>query len=778
MANENPVGQALITNTGRVQTSATDANTTLNYRKVMGDLSTPGQWRIMEQTCPTISVGKRARIDILQGVKWDVASHEDTPEEVVEYVREMLLERMVKRFEQVARNCFEAPGYGAAPQEITTYVADGKLWVRDLDPRPIQTFEKHTVRENEDGFIEGTQRFYDGKSNGSTLKSVEYGTPGEDGKGWLFWVTWGYNGSIFGEGFYRSLYTIYLEWADAIRYRRIATQKASLGVPCAFAREGTQQTKDERDAAAETLGDVTTHELGAFIAPDWMEKIEWTFTNGEAIDALTEVLRDCEMRMLIMFGAQYAGRGTLTGTGTNAAGEVDSRELKGHRQAQIDWLSSQIQPLINIMVDENFGEQKHYPSLVGSVPYEINPSQFVDSLVKAAAGNTLIIDKNIRDEVRRALKLEPEGDEVEEILAEKQEQADALRAAVANKVGDDKQDPESDDEDPATLNKERQSEETVKEDETEDMTARACSCSHHFQGELDNPVADITATTQGLRKPPRPGGQKARRTGPNGRDLSRLERMVPFNRIELTLDSSKQTMLGVLMDAREAIAKDMLSQVQGAEWTTGPEAAKALQKVKPSKPLLRRLRKMIAAELKHVSNVASETVDTEREEQTGDFNFSATIAFQGGEFEDVTIEEALEEAQADTRAQLVRAAIGIVAPSKAQVFDLLRQASAEMSQTAASNTATLATTETFARARLARANEIVEQTGERPVNVWYSAVLDQNTCDPCARADQEHGEDSGDPLNFETGEIAFFMPPFQECMGGVRCRCQLVFEWS
>jgi len=739
MPNEKPVGQSKLTYSGALNTAALDKNWRTRYTDAVGTISDVGKWREMEQTSVMVSLGSRALLGVLQGVNWDFQHHEDTPEQIVEYLRSAFFERMDRPWESVAESIFAAVRYGFAPHEITLFTEGNLVYLRDLGYRPPWTIDLYTVRKGDKGWMECTQRYY--RPDNMGIEMAFFGQPGEAGKGWLLWPTFGDNGGPLGEAFYRPIFAIYEEWADALRRRRIAVQK-TVGVPIAFVRENAKPTEDDQEDTREELGSLTTHEKGSGTMPAWVERIEWSHPEPESIRALTEVLGDCDARIALAFGAQYAIRGLLTKYGTQSAGETDSAQLSGHRQYFLDWLSRQVQPIVDWLVDENFGPQKYYPQLTASAPEELEPAVLVDSIVKASAGGALIIDSGIRDNVRNSLKLEPEGAEAQAALAEKEERAAALQGALQKSNTEPENDKDEDD------------------DETPEMTGCHCNLLE-FQGE-------------GLRAPPKPGGQQ-RRTGPNGRDLSKLERLVRWNSIEMTLDSSKASMKQMLMDAREQVAREMLKHADAQQWETSAELAKVLQKYKAPAALKKRIKRSIDAQLQHVVNVAQDTVDSEREQQTGtEFAIQPTA----DSFSDVYTDEATEESIADTRVQLVRAALSITAPTRSEIMSLLREATAELSASQADATATLATTEVFARARAERAQEIVDRTGRQPDAVYYSAILDANTCDPCFLADQQFGQLTGEPIQFDSATMAEYMPPYQRCEGGVRCRCQLIFDWG
>ena len=50
----------------------------------------------------------------------------------------------------------------------------------------------------------------------------------------------------------------------------------------------------------------------------------------------------------------------------------------------------------------------------------------------------------------------------------------------------------------------------------------------------------------------------------------------------------------------------------------------------------------------------------------------------------------------------------------------------------------------------------------------FTSVLDDNSCDPCGEAD-------GTECEIGSAEYERLSPPYQECDGGNRCRCQFVF---
>jgi hypothetical protein len=760
-----PIGQSKVTHKGNYARSALDANYSATGSSAVGTISSVGEWRRMEQTCPAVAIGARALLGTIQGVPFDVVAHEDCPERVVEFVRALLFEMPRCDFGEYADTLFAAVRYGFAPHEIVSYRDGGLWWLRDLGYRPPNSFDLQTITKRKSGWMAARQRFYD--ENGATV-TADYDEPGKPGKGLLLWPTYGDNGGPLGEGFYRPLYAIYREWADAVRYRRIATQKAGLGTYVVQYRENMEPDEATQAVIEARIAEASTHQSAVLTLPASVdaEHSGWQFSEPEAINALTSVINDCETRIFQCFGAQYAARGITTQHGSFSASKVDADELSGHRSSFVRWLSRAVQPVINFYVELNFGQQKHYPYLVGDAPREISPTELVGAMVAAKGAGLLVVDSGVRGSIRLALQQEPEGDEAAQLLEQKQEQADALREAVANKAGES-----GDDDEDADAPDERAPDGSTGNPDDK-ATMAACSCATHFA------AGDVGGEAPGVRAAPRPGGQD-RITGPGGRDLSALERLVRWPVIKMTLDSGEATVKALLMAGREDIARYLLGVLDSSEWETANDAAGVLRKANVPSALVRSVSQRVMREMQRIADTAVDTVEQERARQVGNGAEAFAAAYPGDDgWSSATADQAADEAVSDTRAQLVRAALSVEASTRQQVLELLASAADDLSAAQAGPTATLVTTETFARARDAHVKELVEKTGTKPQAVWYSAILDANTCEECAKADQEFGELTGSPIPWGSPLHTEMMPPYQRCLGGVRCRCQLIYQWS
>lgn len=728
-----PVGSEFVTSVGTYTGAGIDKNANTRGRKATGTISEVGAWRLMEQTNSAVVIGKRALLGVPQGASFDIGGHPEVKDEHKEYIYQVLFERLARPFDQVVASGFNAVCYGFAPHEVTLFLEDGRIYLRDLSPRPPQTIDTYTVRRGSDGWFECTQRFI---GDTGSVEIVRYGQPGSD-KGWLWWPIYGDSGSPFGESFYRPIYWVHSERSDALRYRRMAAQKSAVPMPAILIDDNAsiKPSDDDLEDAREAVGKALVHEEGVFTLPGWVKEIKPIFGQVDAIEKLTELKNNCDVEILTLFAAQYAARGAITGHGTNSANESDQSEMGAHRRMFLQWFASQMQPLIDWLIDQTFGPQKFYPCLTFSFEREISAQDFIDSIVKAASVSGLItIDDGVRDTVRTKLQLEPvDGSEQ-----------------------------------PTETPADQPTETPI--DQSEEMSACDCGTVHEF--------ADAQ------RKRPQPGGQN-KRTGPNGRELSPLEKLVPYDRIELTLDRSEAAIKLALMDARRDVMEYLRAQLAAdTSWDNTADAIRLLSNMDIPRNVTASLRDMIRAELDKIEETAVDTIDKEFDRQSKGEPASA-MAFATEQldlWQDTTATKEADKAGNDSKAQLIEILQASVTlddiPSRADTMRLLNTSADEIQPAQANAAATLAATETFARARESRVREITEREQRTPKAVWYSAILDSNTCVECEAADREYGQMTGTPIQWGSAEHAAMMPPYQRCLGGARCRCVLVYEWE
>jgi hypothetical protein len=315
-----------------------------------------------------------------------------------------------------------------------------------------------------------------------------------------------------------------------------------------------------------------------------------------------------------------------------------------------------------------------------------------------------------------------------------------------------------------------------------DMSAPACGCGcgvqFNSEGDTDRIGVD---SKSGVKQAPRPGGKTQQRTGPGGRPLTKLEKLVNWKRIEFCFNSSEQSLLGILMDGRQDIGRYFGSQLRDAEWESQEDISDLLLTLPVPAELTTRLEGLILNELNRIASIAAESIEAERAKQGDTIAMQADgFAGDGDKKRRSEAKRATKEAVEDARAQLASASLQTLGSgfTRDQMFDLFNRSIDEITGQTAQQSATMAATKTFAEARQQHVQSLVDSGVDEPQSVYYSAILDQNTCDMCRAADAEHGQSSGVPLQWNSDEHVYHLPPFQECLGGVRCRCILIYEWA
>jgi hypothetical protein len=397
-----PRGSHRLINRGGFGYSLTEKNTRLQGTEAIGDTGKLGELEHMLLTNPTAATGYRSMVATLTAVDFDIIAHANAKARVVGYTEELLFERMLKPWAQTTETILNAPGFGFAPHEITTYREAGKTWIRDLDYRPPRTIELHTVTAPPRDWVSCRQRWYDEQG---TVQTADYGRPAERGKGWLFWPIFGQGSGPFGTSVLRPIYNEHKEKEDVRKIRRIAIQKALFGTMMAFRDPKHQVDQQEWDNMIDELGDLFMHEQGAIGIPAGVKEIVPAYASSDAIEKAIEAENHADVQILLSFASQWMGRGLLAAYGTNAASKTDATEQRNMRRYYLRWLSYTLQPLINFFVDFNFGPQRYYPSLRAVYREDLTISEEIDGTIKLIKAKVIKPDDALEVHFRRRLSL-------------------------------------------------------------------------------------------------------------------------------------------------------------------------------------------------------------------------------------------------------------------------------------------------------------------------------------------------------------------------------------
>jgi len=407
-----------------------EKNSALHAPRLVGTLGEIGIIDRMLATNPTVRIGYLSMVATLTSVDYDLTDDPRIPRRVLAFVRELLFDRPKKRFGDYINTILKAPAYGFAPHEMISKIEDGKVWLADLDYRPPRTFDLYTVErvgtdDTADGeWIRATQRFY---NNQGFSQSVRYDSPGTPGAGVLFWPVFGEG--LFGESVLRPIYNEHLEKESIRKIRFIAVQKALFGTLLVKEREEHETAQEDVDETVAELGDLFIHEQGAVNIPGWCESVEPAYAQSDAISKAIEAENHADIQILLSFASQWLGRGLLAAYGSNAASETDTAEQRNLRRYYFEWLSSQIQKIIDYYVDLNFGPQRVYPELKAIYHEEFTLKEEAEAAVRLATSQGLVWDKPIRDHFRLAYGWPEE-------TAEAQASIDAAKTAPAAPGGE------------------------------------------------------------------------------------------------------------------------------------------------------------------------------------------------------------------------------------------------------------------------------------------------------------------------------------------------------
>jgi hypothetical protein len=761
-----------------VVSSSIEPNWGLQGARAVGDRSTPGEWAEMLRTNVAASLGARALLATLSGVSHDISAHPDADPRVVAFVRSLLFEQLARPFTAYTEKIFSAILFGFSANELISKQVDGLWYLADIGYRKPQTIRLDTVKRNADGWLECVQEWRG--SSGSSHRA-EYSGPGVAGKGWLWWITFG-TSSLLGDSILRPVYGAYKTHNEAIRIRNIATQKAVLGSPTIISREGTSldgsakgrgPSKEAVTATVKAVAKQRSIENGVVALPGWVESIENPFVVPGVIEQLTAVINDCSVKILLGFFSGQFARGLLAQFGTNAASESDADAQKALRRSFLEFLKIEVQFLINYFVELNFGVQRYYPELTSTYIDEMPVEARVATMVQAVGAGLYKPSKLDRDEFRALMRIG--AVEEENKAAEGQLLNGAQVSSIVSLLAE------------VTAGR-------MTRDSANALLGAGFGLAPDVAGAIVGtgiiaPVAapaiaakmvcscgQVHKFVGGVRMPPRPGGRD-QYTGPDSRALSADENLCDWRAIEFAMDNGERDLDAVLRAQQALVADELLKQITGDKWTDSAQLAKFLADQSVPESLHAMVRTAIAEKLTALATSAATELASEYKAQTGkDIDTDSLPWLETNDYIKTKATTIAGTIIADVKDQLVSFSLAISAPTREAVLLGMLQAKKELSQGAIGPIAPLVTSEVYARARAEEVKAIAEMGGEAAQEIHYSAVLDANSCDACRQADTDYGP-NGKAIMPGSAEETEYMPPYQRCAGGVRCRCMFIYTW-
>lgn len=330
-----------------------------------GTLTKRGIWEHILKTNPIVFIGYQSMVATLQSAEWHV-KRGNAQKKHEKYVKDAFFRYLLTSMAELVGNMLLAPGMGAAPHEPSFIQIGGFWYPRTLEYRPIRTFELSKTWRDRDGWYYAEQRFYSGRDGRYT--TVDYGRA--NNQPWLWWIKYG--DTIYGTPILRSIITEHATKEDVRKIIAIAVQKQLLPPPAVYLRDGVKQPREgeadyaEYNEMLDEVGATIYHEEGVVGVPGYVDRIEPLSLNPESLTGAIQTMNHLDIQILLAFGAHWMARGILAQFGSNAAAKVDVSEQRNIRQHYLNWMSTQFDWLIKLLIDINFGPQISYPRLVAT----------------------------------------------------------------------------------------------------------------------------------------------------------------------------------------------------------------------------------------------------------------------------------------------------------------------------------------------------------------------------------------------------------------------------
>ena len=209
--------------------------------------------------------------------------------------------------------------------------------------------------------------------------------------------TWNKTGSNH-QGFsaFRPAWYMGFVRSELLKMMAVGAEREGLGVPVAEVDKDVVLTDDQRDKLQEVLESLVYHENAAVQLPPGV-KMNWVFSGGSGNRAgLLELWKSLGVAILELVQAQQVALGTGE-TGSRSVGEVHNETKNAFVEGIRAWIEGGIQPLVNRLVDLNFGPQKHYPQFSLSVKKEEQSGSVQDlkALVDGGVIHPTMDDENV-----------------------------------------------------------------------------------------------------------------------------------------------------------------------------------------------------------------------------------------------------------------------------------------------------------------------------------------------------------------------------------------------
>lgn len=384
-------------------------NQSVNQYQMLGSIYEPGMIDEMLATNPTIQLGvlglsssmSQSQISLLKV---------NCKDEIYEFVKDMLFKSLNTRFQQVFLNSLNALFYGVAPAEVSLDYKYGHWVITDISPRPVRGFDLYYIKKNPgEWWINGRYQWY---SSDGALKSVECGAPWEPDKALIYWPVFG--PGLLGKSLLRPIVNEHLEKCQIRKLRGAALRKVLFGTPILHARKRDEQEADlnpqDIEQAKHAVATAATGNSACLYLSDAFDTPNILYADSNGIAKSIEAENAIDIQILMSLGSASIARGLLSGYGSQGAGENDQILQDNIRSYYFQWFAESFQPLIDYIVDLNFGPQEYYPELSVTSPSAMTIPQLSRTLVQLTSAGLIRPTEDDEALLRRLCRL-PERSE-------------------------------------------------------------------------------------------------------------------------------------------------------------------------------------------------------------------------------------------------------------------------------------------------------------------------------------------------------------------------------
>lgn len=737
-----PIGQSGVSSpSGWLRTR--DRNSDLRFPLGTGTTETVGEYQHAAATEPALASCLAAMVLPIARGEWTIAADEDeVDEEIVDFVREEILENLKPDFRDVVRETARAmlsAGFHVC-EPLYRKRPDGMIGIKALAPRPAWTFRR--ILFDEDGVLEALEQQ-------TTTPEGRYVVALLPAASVLVFTHEREGNDPTGRSMVRPIWRACRVKDHLQRLIAIRNEREALGLPIGHYPVGA--TKDDIDRLEDALAQYRAHERSYMVLPEGFT-VDLPEGKAGASDALRldSAHLTVEIQSAFLQAWQSLGQ-SGSSSGGRAVGETQANPYYMALESIGGEIAAPFDDLIRRLVDLNFGPQEYYPYLC---PPKIRPDDVLAGLtpiLESIKAGGLTPDVDVENNIRERLGIEERAEAAPV-------QADPVSASPSST------------------------------DKAETKTVE--------KNEAPDAPADMKATDAGkvsLAWYPR-------------RTLSPAEQRVAFGEMAARFDAAPADLQALVANAirrqQRLIGKwirPMARRIAAGD-RAGFDALAKADLPKASRKAI------VDAVLSYAADMSSfGRAQAEREKRLSPAaSRKAATAAQAAVREDAAIDapatfadppppEDLDPATAaeasilgdriaDEMLRVIRlaatraAANGVrLAPGTIPLVDVIEEAVAGAVETAATG---MSSTRDAAIAVAVRAvsggrREVFEEDKADIVRVSYSAAMDDNTCGACAEWDEK------DAPTLEAADATLPGTPNGDCEGtAARCRCIWVIDWA